>query len=68
MVVPMGHFSGWAGAMALAIIVVPVVVRTTENMLGLVPDSLREAAAALGTPQLEGHPRRSATAPRGQAS
>jgi phosphate transport system permease protein len=51
MVVPMGHFSAWAGAMALAIIVVPVVVRTTENMLGLVPDSLREAAAALGTPR-----------------
>jgi phosphate transport system permease protein len=51
MVVPMGNFSAWAGAMALAIIVVPVVVRTTENMLGLVPDSLREAATALGTPR-----------------
>jgi phosphate transport system permease protein len=51
MVVPMSHFSAWAGAMALAIIVVPVVVRTTENMLGLVPDSLREAATALGTPR-----------------
>jgi phosphate transport system permease protein len=51
MVVNMGHFSAWAGAMALAIIVVPVVVRTTENMLGLVPDSLREAATALGTPR-----------------
>jgi phosphate transport system permease protein len=51
MVTPMGHFSAWAGSMALAIIVVPVVVRTTENMLGLVPDSLREAAAALGTPR-----------------
>ena len=51
MVVPMGHFSAWAGAMALAIIVVPVVVRTTENMLGLVPDGLREAATALGTPR-----------------
>jgi phosphate transport system permease protein len=51
MVVRMGHFSAWAGAMALAIIVVPVVVRTTENMLGLVPDSLREAATALGTPR-----------------
>ena len=51
MVVPMGNFSAWAGAMALAIIVVPVVVRTTENMLGLVPDSLREAAVALGTPR-----------------
>ena len=46
-----GHFSAWAGAFALALIVVPVVVRTTENMLKLVPDSLREAAAALGTPQ-----------------
>ncbi len=51
MVVRMGHFSGWAGAMALAIIVVPVVVRTTEDMLRLVPDSLREAAAALGAPR-----------------
>ena len=47
----MKHFSGWAGALALALIVVPVVVRTTENMLRLVPNSLREAAAALGTPQ-----------------
>ena len=46
-----GHFSAWAGALALALIVIPVVVRTTENMLRLVPDSLREAAAALGTPQ-----------------
>ncbi|QJR12204.1 Phosphate transport system permease protein PstA [Usitatibacter rugosus] len=45
-----GHFSGWAGAIALAIIVVPVVVRTTDNMLMLVPNSLREAAAALGCP------------------
>ncbi|MDD2661157.1 MAG: phosphate ABC transporter permease PstA [Methylococcales bacterium] len=45
------HFSGWAGAFALALIVIPVVVRTTENMLKLVPDSLREAAAALGAPQ-----------------
>ena len=51
MVVPMGHFSAWAGAVALAIIVIPVVVRTTEDMLNLVPDSLREAAAALGAPQ-----------------
>jgi phosphate transport system permease protein len=51
MVVRMGHFSGWAGAMALAIIVVPIVVRTTEDMLRLVPDSLREAAAALGAPR-----------------
>jgi phosphate transport system permease protein len=51
LVVPMGHFSAWAGSAALAIIVVPVVVRTTENMLSLVPASLREAATALGTPQ-----------------
>ncbi|MDE2090037.1 MAG: phosphate ABC transporter permease PstA [Gammaproteobacteria bacterium] len=50
-VVPMGHFSGWAGALALAIIAVPVVVRTTEDMLRLVPTSLREAAAALGAPR-----------------
>jgi len=49
-VVNSGHFSGWAGALALALIVIPVVVRTTENMLGLVPTSLREAAAALGAP------------------
>lgn len=46
-----GHFSGWAGSVALALIVLPVVVRTTENMLHLVPNSLREAAAALGAPQ-----------------
>jgi phosphate transport system permease protein len=45
-----GHFSGWAGAFALAIIVIPVVVRTTDDMLKLVPNSLREAAAALGCP------------------
>lgn len=51
MVVPMGHFSAWAGAMALAVIVIPVVVRTTEDMLNLVPASLREAAAALGAPR-----------------
>jgi phosphate transport system permease protein len=51
MVVRMGHFSAWAGAVALAIIVIPVVVRTTEDMLNLVPNSLREAAAALGSPQ-----------------
>jgi phosphate transport system permease protein len=44
------HFSGWAGSMALALIAVPVVVRTTENMLALVPNSLREAAVALGAP------------------
>ncbi len=51
MVVRMKHFSGWAGAAALALIVIPVVVRTTENMLRLVPNSLREASAALGAPQ-----------------
>src|SRR5438093_3001939 len=51
MVAPMGHFSGLAGAVALAVIVIPVVVRTTEDMLLLVPNSLREAAAALGTPR-----------------
>jgi phosphate transport system permease protein len=45
------HYSGWAGAVALAIIAVPVVVRTTETMLLLVPNSMREAAIALGTPQ-----------------
>lgn len=50
-VVKMGHFSGWAGAAALAIIAIPVVVRTTEDMLRLVPTGLREAAAALGAPQ-----------------
>ncbi len=51
MVFPMGHFSGIAGAVALAVIVVPVVVRTTEDMLLLLPSSLREAAAALGLPR-----------------
>jgi phosphate transport system permease protein len=50
-VVSMGHFSAWAGALALALIVIPVVVRTTEDMLRLVPDTMREAAAALGAPQ-----------------
>jgi phosphate transport system permease protein len=50
-VVRMGHFSAWAGAAALAIITVPVVVRTTEDMLLLVPSALREAAAALGAPK-----------------
>jgi phosphate transport system permease protein len=50
-VVTTGGFSGWAGAMALAIIILPVVVRTTEDMLSLVPVSLREAAFALGSPQ-----------------
>ena len=48
---PMGHFSGLAGAVALAVIVVPVVVRTTEDMLILVPKELREAATALGVPR-----------------
>ena len=51
MVARMGHFSGWAGAVALAVIVVPVVVRTTEDMLTLVPDTLREAAASIGLPR-----------------
>jgi len=46
-----GHFSGWAGSIALGLLVVPVVVRTTDDMLKLVPDSLREAAAALGCPR-----------------
>jgi phosphate transport system permease protein len=45
-----GHFSGWAGSLALSLIVIPVVVRTTENMMSLVPSTLREAAAALGAP------------------
>ena len=47
-VVPMGHFSGWAGAASLTVIVIPVVVRTTENMLLLVPNGLREAATRAG--------------------
>jgi phosphate transport system permease protein len=51
MVAPMGHFSGYAGAVALAVIVIPVVVRTTEDMLILVPNQLREAASALGLPR-----------------
>ncbi len=51
LVVPMGHFSAWAGVAALAILVLPVVVRTTEDMLDLVPSTLREAAAALGAPR-----------------
>jgi phosphate transport system permease protein len=50
-VVRVKHFSGWAGAIALAILVIPIVIRTTENMLRLVPGTLREAAAALGAPQ-----------------
>lgn len=48
---PFGGFSGWAGALALALIVIPVVIRTTENMLNLIPPGLREAAYALGTPK-----------------
>ena len=49
-VLPIGHFSAWAGALSLMVIVIPVVVRTTENMLILVPGGLREAASALGAP------------------
>src|SRR6201996_4574062 len=49
-VLPMGHFSAWAGTLSLMVIVIPVVVRTTENMLLLVPSGLREAASALGAP------------------
>ncbi|MDO8313551.1 MAG: phosphate ABC transporter permease PstA [Sideroxyarcus sp.] len=50
-VIKVGHFSGWGGTFALSILVIPVVIRTTENLLRLIPNSLREAAAALGTPQ-----------------
>jgi len=50
MVIPAGHFSGWAGAAALALIALPVIVRTTEDMMRLIPDTLREAAVALGCP------------------
>ena len=50
-VVPMGHFSAIAGCLALAVLVVPVVLRTTEDMLNLVPNTLREAGAALGMPR-----------------
>jgi phosphate transport system permease protein len=50
-VVRMGHFSAFAGVVALAIIAIPIIVRTTEDMLGLIPDALREAAAALGSPK-----------------
>ena len=50
-VATVGHFSGWAGSLALSLIAVPVVVRTTENMLNLVPGSLREAAFSLGAPR-----------------
>ena len=51
MVAPLGHFSGFAGGVALALIVIPVVVRTTEDMLRLVPVPLREAASSLGMPR-----------------
>lgn len=51
MVAPLGHFSGFAGSVALAMLVIPVVVRTTEDMLTLVPDSLREAATSIGLPR-----------------
>jgi len=50
-VAQVGHFSGFAGALALSLIVIPVVVHTTDDMLKLVPDSLREAAVALGAPK-----------------
>ncbi|MEJ7137702.1 phosphate ABC transporter permease PstA [Amphibiibacter pelophylacis] len=51
LVAPLGGFSGWAGSVALALLVIPVVIRTTENMLSLVPSAMREAAYALGTPR-----------------
>ena len=51
LVAPLGHFSGWAGAVALALIVIPVVLRTTEDMLLLVPKELRESATSLGLPR-----------------
>jgi phosphate transport system permease protein len=51
LVAQVGHFSGWAGSLALSLIAVPVVLRTTENMLRLVPGGLREAAFALGAPR-----------------
>ena len=51
LVVPFGGFSGWAGCVALAIIVIPIVVRTTEDMLRLLPDTLREAVIGLGAPK-----------------
>ncbi len=50
-VVPIGHFSAWAGAASLGLIALPVINRTTQDMLSLVPNALREAAAALGTPR-----------------
>lgn len=51
MVIPMGHFSGWAGVVALTIIMIPIILRTTDDMLQLVPSTLREAAFALGAPK-----------------
>ena len=51
LVMPIGHFSGWAGSVALAIIMIPVIIRTTDDMLSLVPIELREAAYALGAPK-----------------
>lgn len=51
MVAQMQHFSGWAGVVALALLQIPIVIRTTENMLKLIPDNLREASYALGTPK-----------------
>ncbi len=50
-VIPMGHFSGWAGVIALTIIMIPIILRTTDDMLQLVPSTLREAAFALGAPK-----------------
>ncbi len=51
MVIPMGHFSAWAGIVALTIIMLPIILRTTDDMLHLVPTTLREAAFALGAPK-----------------
>lgn len=51
LVAPVGHFNGWAGSVALAIMIIPIVLRTTDDMLSLVPQTLREAAAALGAPK-----------------
>jgi phosphate transport system permease protein len=53
-VVPVGHFSAWAGAASLGLIALPVINRTTQDMLGLVPNAMREATAALGTPRWKG--------------
>ena len=51
LVTTMGHFSGWAGTAALSVIALPIIVRTTEDMLTLIPDALREAGAAIGAPR-----------------